>query len=181
MVPGSQTVCIHQGLPHLTSANKLKIYERHLVHIGVVPSSLTFSRGCFLLNIIYTPFDTFPSTRAPCISCRSASFKNNNEPSSRSQSSHTIYIFHFHSSLPVSKQIHGCLQTREDICPLEHWVVVKKKKTQMCDTRDEVEIWNQVFNKKKDCRAQRMCTCSIYTNEWIKPFLWPSPPQQVTS
>lgn len=82
----------------------------------------------FIEHIIYTPFDTFPSTRALCISCRSASFKNNNEPPSRSQSSHTICIFLFHSSLPVSKQIHGCLQTREDICPLEHWVVVKKKK-----------------------------------------------------
>lgn len=135
----------------------------------------------FIEHIIYTPFDTFPSTRAPCISCRSASFKNNNEPPSRSQSSHTICIFHFHSSLPVSKQIHGCLQTREDICPLEHWVVVKKRTL-------NPDVWHTWWSgnmksslKKKDCRAQRMCTCSIYTSEWIKPFLWPSPPQQVKS
>lgn len=124
MVPGSQAA---RGPPPRPSANKLQIYERHLVHTGVVPGSLTFSRGCFFIErIIYIPFDTLPSTRAPCISCRSASFKNNNEPPSPSRSSHTICIFHFHSSLPVFKQIHGCHQTREDICPLAHWAVLKK-------------------------------------------------------
>lgn len=68
--------------------------------LGVVPSSLIFSRGSSLMNMLFTSFDTFLSTRALRILCHLRLY--NDQLPSCSLSSQTICIFHFHSSLPGS-------------------------------------------------------------------------------